>query len=163
MTEKIRNHEDFTNKELMEFVILPLTCEGKKKKRAMIEELFTKAKDIQDEKTQIFLLAGMMVFSDKIIDDEMANQMKGWIMMTKVAKLFEEEKLAAVKQAVEQAVEETAKETAKKTTKKTAKRTAMEFLKNGVDFEIVKKCSKDLSKTELEDVYQAYLKSKDRD
>ena len=32
------------------------------------QALFTMAKEIEDEKTQIFLLTGMMVFSDKVID-----------------------------------------------------------------------------------------------
>jgi len=34
----------------------------------------------------------MLVFTDKIIDKELAKRMKGWIGMTKVARLFEEEK-----------------------------------------------------------------------
>ena len=35
--------------------------------------------------------------ADKIVDSKYANQVKEWIMMTKVARLFEEEKMEAVR------------------------------------------------------------------
>ncbi|NCC44566.1 MAG: hypothetical protein EOM18_13530 [Clostridia bacterium] len=44
LTGKIERKEKLTDKELMEFVILPLTYKGKEKKREIIEELFSIAK-----------------------------------------------------------------------------------------------------------------------
>ena len=72
--------------------------------------LFNLAKQLEDEETQIFLLAAMIAFADKVIDNKTANEMKGWIGMTKIAKLFEEEKKEAVKEAVKEATEEKERE-----------------------------------------------------
>ncbi|MBR1892428.1 MAG: hypothetical protein IJ815_02710 [Lachnospiraceae bacterium] len=38
----------------------------------------------------------MLVFADKIIDNELGDKVKGWIKMTKVGRLFEAEKEAAL-------------------------------------------------------------------
>jgi SOS response regulatory protein OraA/RecX len=54
------------------------------------------------------------VFSDKIIDKELADGVKEWISMTKVAKLFEEEKELAVKQATEQVTKQVTNELTQK-------------------------------------------------
>ena len=42
------------------------------------------------------VLAGILVFTDKVIDEELGNKVKEWLMMTKVARLFEEEKEIAL-------------------------------------------------------------------
>ena len=39
-----------------------------------------------------FILTGLLVFTDKIIDDELSVKIKEWIRMTKVGRLFEAEK-----------------------------------------------------------------------
>lgn len=38
-----------------------------------------------------FVLSGILVFSDKVIDDEFSKKTKEWIAMTKVGRLFAEE------------------------------------------------------------------------
>jgi SOS response regulatory protein OraA/RecX len=58
------------------------------------------------------------VFSDKIIDKELADGVKEWISMTKVAKLFEEEKELAVKQATEQVTKQVTKQVTNELTEK---------------------------------------------
>lgn len=54
-------------------------------------------------------VAGIITFADKIISEEYSNQLKEWIRMTKVGRLFEEEKQEAVKK---KAAEVTAEVTA---------------------------------------------------
>ncbi|MDD3338298.1 MAG: hypothetical protein PHS82_05500 [Lachnospiraceae bacterium] len=142
LTAKIKGKEKLTNKELMEFVILPLTYRGKEKKKEVIEELFSVAKDIDNEKTQIFVLSGIMVFADKVIDKGIACQMKEWIMMTKVAKLFEEEK--------QQALREQKKKVTKEVTKEVARGNALAMLKEGDPVEKVVRCVKELSAEEIQ-------------
>ncbi len=46
-----------------------------------------------------FILAAIVVFSDKVIDDKTKKEVKEWIKMTGVARLFEEEKMEAVRKA----------------------------------------------------------------
>lgn len=51
------------------------------------------AKEISDEKECMFVLSGMLVFADKIIDSEISQQVKEWIRMTKIGKLYEQKKI----------------------------------------------------------------------
>ncbi len=96
LTSKVNSGEKLTEEELMEFIILPLTYKDKERKAFALEKSFNLAKNLADEDTMTFVLAGMLVFADKIIDDELGDKVKGWIRMTKVGRLFEAEKEAAL-------------------------------------------------------------------
>lgn len=104
LTLKVKNDEPLTDDELMEFIILPLTYKTDKMKMIAIKDSIEIAKQIKDESKMVFVLSGILVFSDKVIDDDTAKNVKEWISMTKVARLFEEEKEKAVEVAVEAAV-----------------------------------------------------------
>lgn len=66
------------------------------------QRCFEMVKTIEDEQEQVFLLSGMLVFSDKVIRSEDSKKMRNWIMMTKIGKMFEEEKLEYAKEQVEE-------------------------------------------------------------
>ena len=51
-----------------------------------------RTKTLKEEDTMTFILTGLLVFTDKIIDDELSVKIKEWIRMTKVGRLFEAEK-----------------------------------------------------------------------
>lgn len=114
LTKKIENGERLTDEEMMEFIILPLTYRTKQKKKEAIETSISLAKKVKDENSMVFLLSGILVFTDKVIDKETGNRVKEWIMMTKVGRLFEEEKQQAVKQAASEALRKGAYENAVK-------------------------------------------------
>lgn len=80
----------------MEFIILPLTYRSSKDKQSSIKNSVELAKKIKDEKVMVSVLAGILAFTDKIINDELGKNIKEWIMMTKVARLFEQEKEVAL-------------------------------------------------------------------
>ena len=94
IADKIQRGERLTDQELMLLVILPLTKQKKSAQRAALKEIVELAKQIADEDQQLFAISGALTFADKIVDSKYANQVKEWIMMTKVARLFEEEKMA---------------------------------------------------------------------
>ena len=110
ITEKIKQKKSLTETELMQAIILPLTYKGETKKKESIKELFELMKEIKEEETQLFLLSGILVFTDKVIDKETAKQIKEWIRMTKVARLYEEEKIEAVNEAVTRTIQQKEKE-----------------------------------------------------
>lgn len=83
----------------MEFVILPLSYRKKKEK---IQQTVDLAVKIQDKGQQPFVLAGILTFTDKLIDMETANKIRRAIEMMQVAKIFEEEKQQAVKETEKQ-------------------------------------------------------------
>ena len=52
----------------MKLIILPLTYKGKEKKRQAVKEAVELAKQIVDKEEKTFVLSGILVFADKIID-----------------------------------------------------------------------------------------------
>ena len=90
----------------MRLIVLPLTQQDKPIKQKLIEDTISLARQIPDEKQQLFAIAGILTATDKFIDRAYSNQIREWIKMTKVARLFEEEKIEAVNKAVDKAVNE---------------------------------------------------------
>ena len=100
LKEKVTKGEALTEEELMEFIILPLTIRDNRLKKTLLKESIELAKEIKDEQVSMFVLSGILVFSDKIIDEKTSNEVKEWIKMTKVAKLFEKEKEEALEEVL---------------------------------------------------------------
>lgn len=111
LEDKVRRNEMFTDEELMEMIILPLSYRKKQDKEKRIREAVDLAVQIQDRGQQVFALAGILAFTDKIIDRETANKIRRAIEMTQVAMIFEEEKQQAVEAERKKAAEEAAIET----------------------------------------------------
>ena len=97
---KIDEGEYLNDDDIMKLVILPLTQPDKSRKQKLIEDTIELAKKVQDENQQLFAIAGILTATDKFIDQEYSEMVKGWIKMTKVARLFEEEKIEAVNKVV---------------------------------------------------------------
>ena len=99
LKEKINKGEGLTDKEIMEFIILPLTYRTTERKQKAIQETVSLAKHISDEKKMAFVLSGILVFSDKVIDENTAKTVKEWINMTQIGRLYAEEKNEAVRES----------------------------------------------------------------
>lgn len=112
--KKIEREETLTPEEQMEFIVLPLTKKGGKAKQSCIRRCFEMVKAIKAEKEQIFLLSGMLVFADKVIKNEDSKEMRCWIMMTKIGRMFEEEKLEYAREQVRAKLKESNKAVARK-------------------------------------------------
>ena len=87
---KVKAGEDLTDEEIMEFIILPLSYR-KEQQGQTIKDAINMAKKIKNEDIMAFVLSGILVFSDKVIDNELSKKTKEWIRMTKVGRLFLEE------------------------------------------------------------------------
>ena len=94
----IENSIPLSDEELMQLIILPLTEKGKDKKQERIENVVNLAKQITKDADQAFVVAGVIVSSDQFIDKEYANQVRRWLSMTKVGRIFEEERLESMRQ-----------------------------------------------------------------
>lgn len=100
---KVAGHQLLDDKELMQIIVLPLTVADRNEQKIWLQKTIELAKLIEDEKQQIFALSGILTFSDKIVENEYAEEIRRWIQMTKVARLFEMEKEEAVRKEVEKA------------------------------------------------------------
>lgn len=98
LKEKVETGEMLTDEELMQFIILPLFYPEKVKKQEKVRDTVLLAVRISDRNQQFFALAGILAFTDKIIDRGTANKIRRVIEMTQVAKIFEEEKQQALKE-----------------------------------------------------------------
>ncbi len=96
LSRKIKNKEALTETEMMEFVILPLSYKGKDEKNKSIRRAIDLAKEIPDEETKVFLLSGVAVFADKVVQHGFADEIRRLIRMTQVGMLFEQEKQQAI-------------------------------------------------------------------
>lgn len=93
---KLENREKLTEQELMRLIILPLAPKGNANKQKRVEEVIKLAKMIEDEQEQAFVIAGILVCSDKFIDREYAKGIRRYLSMTKVFQILEEEKQEAI-------------------------------------------------------------------
>lgn len=138
---KLENGERLTEQEFMRLIILPLAEKGKEKKQKRVEEVVELAKMIEDEQGQVFVIAGVLVCSDKFIDRDYAKGIRRYLGMTKVFQLFEEEKQEAVLQA------------AKAAAQKEKQQTAVRMLEGGEDFGSIMMYTR-LTKEEIEEIRQ---------
>ena len=88
----------------LKFIILPLSYRKMEEKEQKLKETVELAVQVSDRQQQVFILSGMLVFADKVIDWETAKRIRRAIEMTQVARIFEEEKLEALRERTEQMV-----------------------------------------------------------
>ena len=91
LEKKLEDGVPLSDDELMKLIILPLTYKGKEKKKQAVKEAVELAKKIVDKEEKTFVLSGILVFADKIIDSETAKYIKEVVRMTQVAELLLEE------------------------------------------------------------------------
>ena len=130
LMEKVESRESLSDQEQMELCLFPLTYRKKEEKMERIWEAVTLAARIADQEQQAFVLSGIMIFTDKVIDEDMADQMRKVIRMTKIGMLFEKEKEEAVMEERKKA-EKRLKEECKKILKEQMeekKKSAIEML-----------------------------------
>jgi predicted transposase/invertase (TIGR01784 family) len=131
---KVENNQKLTDEDVMRFIILPLT--KKDNKQDFIELTVNLAKEIIDEEKQGFIIAGILSATDKFIDKDYSNKLREWLRMTKVGRLFEEEKLEYAQKCEQETRQETKKEIARS------------LLSDGIDILSIMKATK-LSKDEV--------------
>ena len=104
LEQKVLKQEKLDDKELMEFIILPLSYRKKEEKQESVRKAVKLATLIEDRGQQVFTLSGILAFTDKVIDRETANKIRKVIEMTQVAQIFEEEKQQSIKNTSRQIV-----------------------------------------------------------
>jgi len=116
LEERVKGKQPFTDEELMEYMILPLSYKDREAKQQKIQELAELAEEMADKKQQVFVLSGMLAFTDKVIDEKTANKIREVIKMTKVERMIRNELRQEVKEEVREEVrkEERAKREAER-------------------------------------------------
>ena len=93
----------------MKMIILPLAYRGKERQKEAAKKMVELIKSIEEQNTQRFLFAGVLSFTDKIIDEEVAEEIRRRLEMTKVGRIIYEEKIAYGKEVAERVTKEVTK------------------------------------------------------
>ncbi|MEE0752034.1 hypothetical protein [Frisingicoccus sp.] len=91
LREKIDGCEPLSEEELMQLIILPLTVKGTSGKQKQLVDTVRLAQRIPDNSQRIQALSGILTFSDKIIERQMAARIRRLIRMNKVVQLLYED------------------------------------------------------------------------
>lgn len=94
ISHKIQNRLEISETDMMKMIILPLAYPGKEKQRTVTNDIVELISQIPDQSKQRFLFAGILCFTDKIIDEEVAEDIRRKLDMTKVGRIIYEEKIA---------------------------------------------------------------------
>lgn len=106
LNHKIHAGDRLTEEELARLMILPLTVKGKAEKQVYIEKAVELAKRISDRSQSVRVLAGILTFTDKVIDPEYAKKVKEEWQMTQIGKLiFDNGYKAGEEQGIELGIE----------------------------------------------------------
>ena len=77
--------------ELLQLMVLPLTVKGNEQKQKMIEKTVNLTKQMADRNQITRVLAGILTFTDKVIDKEYKDKLKEEMRMTQIAWEFIQE------------------------------------------------------------------------
>lgn len=97
LKKKIRNKEELTHKDMMNLILLPyMKKEYNEDIQILIKEDIELAKEIEEEKTQVFVIAGLLTAVNKYIDSDYSEEVRRWLKMTAVERIYEREKQEAL-------------------------------------------------------------------
>ena len=135
LKEKIESKVRVSDEDLMRMVIYPLTFKGNNLKRQAVTDIITLAKGMKDKQRMAFALKLIYVFSDKFITDEDADRIKEVLTMTKVDRLYYEERRKAIeentKKVTEDVTERVTEQVTQQVTGEVTLRIAKKSLLNG--------------------------------
>ena len=83
--------QSITDEMMMHLVLLPLTYKGEERKQEAIKECVHLARRIPDKGQETFVLAGILTFTDKVINEKTRQYIKEVLGMTQVGKMLMDE------------------------------------------------------------------------
>ena len=113
LDEKLLAGERLDEEDLMQLMILPLTVKGRQDKQVMIERSVELARRIPELDQTLRALAGILTFSDKVIDEAYKNRIKEEMRMTQIGQMIFEDGVIAGKAEGEAIGKEIGKELGK--------------------------------------------------
>lgn len=105
LLKKVENGQLLDEEDMMKMIILPLAYQGIEKQREIAKKVVDLIKQIKEMQMQRFLFAGVLSFTDKVIDEEVAEEIRRRLDMTKVGRIIYEEKIAYGKEVEETQIE----------------------------------------------------------
>lgn len=105
VSAKIEHSDRLEDIDIMHMIIYPLTYRERAEKCNAVKRMIKLATGIKDEKLKLFVLKGLWVFCDKVIEKEDANEIRRILMHTKVEQIYEREKQEALEENTKRVTE----------------------------------------------------------
>ena len=91
LERKIKDKMPLDARDMVLFILYPLTFKGKDEKKKAIRHAITMSEGLDNVEQQHFLLMMLLAFTDKVIDKADADTIRRMIKMTKVEQIIEKE------------------------------------------------------------------------
>lgn len=88
ISEKITRKELLSEEDMMKLMILPLTVKGHSAKQELAVKVIDLAKAIPDPEVMLKVMAGILAFSDKILNKDYSKKVRDIMYMTQVERLI---------------------------------------------------------------------------
>jgi hypothetical protein len=99
---KIGAKETLSDGDVLRLIVAPLAS-TKESRQTLLEKCVDSAKGIEDRDLQLFIVAGLIVASDRFVDRRYSETVMRWLTMTKVGQIIQEEIEAAATAAAAKA------------------------------------------------------------
>ena len=97
LEDKANRKAVFTEEDQIRLIMVTLSVKGDSKKLDVIRRCIDIIEKLEDEKLQINLYGGLIAFTDKVIKAKELEEIRRRMSMTKIEKMFYDEKIEAIK------------------------------------------------------------------
>ena len=104
LRDKITSGQKLSDEDMMRFIILPMSYKGSQAKNDAIRENIDLAEKLPDDDTKIFILSGMTVMANHVIEQDSLDRIRRLIHMTRLGQMIEDEKLRYAEETERQMV-----------------------------------------------------------
>jgi hypothetical protein len=95
LLHKVKSGEEFDNKDLINCMLLPL-MKHNKDRQEVIKDTIEIVKEIKSDNKQGLAMSGLLTAVNNIINEELGEEIRRWLKMTVVGRLYEKEKIDAI-------------------------------------------------------------------
>ena len=93
LRDKIISGQKLSDEDMMRFIILPMSYKGRQAKNDAIRENIDLAEKLPNDDAKIFILSGMVVMANHVIEQDSLDRIRRLIHMTKLGQMIEDEKI----------------------------------------------------------------------
>ena len=104
LRDKITSGQKLSDEDMMRFIILPMSYKGSQAKNDAIRENIDLAEKLPDDDAKIFILSGMTVVANHVIEQDSLDRIRRLIHMTRLGQMIEDEKLRYAEETERQMV-----------------------------------------------------------
>ena len=132
LTDKIENNLPLTDKDKMQLIILPLTCEYEDIRYDVLDKVIDLIAKISNDELKNTISSCIIAFTDKYIKQDQLLKLKGMIKMTQIEQMYIEEANERLRQALKENTEKVTRKVTEEVTKEVTKEVTNDVTINAI-------------------------------